>query len=142
MLFLPLVFWTLSFIFFYFLLSIYHTAHLSQVYFSLLGSFLHHFFLRLFKVLLRFGSFIAYCCLHSNVDIHAQLGCNILYFESVPLVNYTSLLYQLTITLTKEEGHTEVQHNEYCYAGGLVEYVKWLNTDKVCSNTVSILSID
>jgi DNA gyrase subunit B len=32
--------------------------------------------------------------------------------------------------LTKEEGHTEVQHNEYCYAGGLVEYVKWLNTDK------------
>jgi len=67
---------------------------------------------------------------------------NILYFESIPLVNYTSLLYQLTITLTKEEGHTEVQHNEYCYAGGLVEYVKWLNTDKVCSNTVSILSID
>lgn len=37
---------------------------------------------------------------------------------------------ELTITLTKEEGHTEVQHNEYCYAGGLVEYVKWLNTDK------------
>ncbi|XP_066306104.1 DNA gyrase subunit B, chloroplastic/mitochondrial-like [Miscanthus floridulus] len=36
---------------------------------------------------------------------------------------------ELTITLTKEEGHT-VQHNEYCYAGGLVEYVKWLNTDK------------
>ncbi|WVZ71665.1 hypothetical protein U9M48_020228 [Paspalum notatum var. saurae] len=36
---------------------------------------------------------------------------------------------ELTITLTKE-GHTEVQHNEYCYAGGLVEYVKWLNTDK------------
>ncbi|CAO2207826.1 unnamed protein product [Urochloa humidicola] len=37
---------------------------------------------------------------------------------------------ELTITLTKEEGHTEVQHNEYCYAGGLVEYVKWLNADK------------
>ncbi|KAK3163488.1 hypothetical protein QOZ80_1AG0004380 [Eleusine coracana subsp. coracana] len=36
---------------------------------------------------------------------------------------------ELTITLTKE-GQTEVQHNEYCYAGGLVEYVKWLNTDK------------
>jgi len=39
------------------------------------------------------------------------------------------MFFQLTITLTKEEGHT-VQHNEYCYAGGLVEYVKWLNTDK------------
>lgn len=37
---------------------------------------------------------------------------------------------ELTITLTKEEEHAQVQHNEYCYAGGLVEYVKWLNTDK------------
>ncbi|KAL6849941.1 hypothetical protein ACP4OV_020568 [Aristida adscensionis] len=37
---------------------------------------------------------------------------------------------ELTIILSKEEGHVEVQHNEYCYAGGLVEYVKWLNTDK------------
>lgn len=23
-------------------------------------------------------------------------------------------------------------HNVYSYAGGLIEYVKWLNTDKVC----------
>lgn len=23
------------------------------------------------------------------------------------------------------------QYNEYCYAGGLIEYVRWLNTDKV-----------
>jgi DNA gyrase subunit B len=38
---------------------------------------------------------------------------------------------QLTIALTKEEDDLQVQHNEYCYAGGLVEYVKWLNTDKV-----------
>lgn len=37
-----------------------------------------------------------------------------------------------------EEGHT-VQHNEYCYAGGLVEYVKWLNTDKVYSTSFEAL---
>ncbi|KAF0897895.1 hypothetical protein E2562_001607 [Oryza meyeriana var. granulata] len=37
---------------------------------------------------------------------------------------------ELTITLTKEGDDSQVQHNEYCYAGGLVEYVKWLNTDK------------
>ncbi|KAG2587902.1 hypothetical protein PVAP13_5NG178200 [Panicum virgatum] len=45
-------------------------------------------------------------------------------------LSVVNALSELTITLTKEEGHTEVQHNEYCYAGGLVEYVKWLNTDK------------
>lgn len=39
---------------------------------------------------------------------------------------------QLTITLKKEDNDPEKnQANEYCYAGGLVEYVKWLNTDKV-----------
>ncbi|XP_072979853.1 DNA gyrase subunit B, chloroplastic/mitochondrial-like [Typha angustifolia] len=37
---------------------------------------------------------------------------------------------ELTITLTKEEGESKMQHNEYCFAGGLSEYVKWLNTDK------------
>lgn len=37
---------------------------------------------------------------------------------------------ELTITLSKEEGNASTQYNEYCYAGGLVEYVKWLNTDK------------
>lgn len=37
---------------------------------------------------------------------------------------------EVTITLKKEEGDSKVQYNEYCYAGGLVEYVKWLNTDK------------
>uniref|UniRef100_A0A453EPZ0 DNA gyrase subunit B n=9 Tax=Aegilops tauschii subsp. strangulata TaxID=200361 RepID=A0A453EPZ0_AEGTS len=37
---------------------------------------------------------------------------------------------ELTITLTKEEQDAQVQHNEYCYAGGLVEYVAWLNNDK------------
>lgn len=47
--------------------------------------------------------------------------------------------YQLTITLTKEEEHAQVQHNEYCYAGGLVEYVKWLNTDKVCPVTLEAI---
>nr|CAD1829116.1 unnamed protein product [Ananas comosus var. bracteatus] len=36
----------------------------------------------------------------------------------------------VTITLTKKEGDSKIQHNEYCFAGGLVEYVKWLNTDK------------
>lgn len=37
---------------------------------------------------------------------------------------------ELTITLKEEEGDSKSQYNEYCYAGGLVEYVKWLNTDK------------
>ncbi|KAG1358726.1 DNA gyrase subunit B, chloroplastic/mitochondrial [Cocos nucifera] len=37
---------------------------------------------------------------------------------------------ELTITLKKEEGDSKVQYNEYCYSGGLVEYVKWLNADK------------
>ncbi|KAK6933999.1 DNA topoisomerase, type IIA, subunit B, domain 2 [Dillenia turbinata] len=38
---------------------------------------------------------------------------------------------ELTITLKKEEEDPEKnQYNEYCYAGGLIEYVKWLNTDK------------
>ena len=39
---------------------------------------------------------------------------------------------QLTITLKKEDADVEKnQYNEYYYAGGLVEYVRWLNTDKV-----------
>ncbi|KAK8963545.1 hypothetical protein KSP40_PGU002585 [Platanthera guangdongensis] len=37
---------------------------------------------------------------------------------------------ELTITI-KKEGDSTVQYNEYCYAGGLLEYVKWLNTDKI-----------
>ncbi|KAL4020682.1 hypothetical protein IC575_019463 [Cucumis melo] len=38
---------------------------------------------------------------------------------------------KLTITLTKEDNDREKnQYNEYCYAGGLVEYVAWLNSDK------------
>ncbi|KAJ1405216.1 TOPRIM domain [Sesbania bispinosa] len=38
---------------------------------------------------------------------------------------------KLTITLRKEDNDPEkIQYNEYFYAGGLVEYVKWLNTDK------------
>ncbi|KAG9148559.1 hypothetical protein Leryth_023397 [Lithospermum erythrorhizon] len=37
----------------------------------------------------------------------------------------------LMITLTKEDEDSEKTHcNEYCYAGGLIEYVKWLNVDK------------
>ncbi|XP_030482750.1 DNA gyrase subunit B, chloroplastic/mitochondrial isoform X2 [Cannabis sativa] len=37
----------------------------------------------------------------------------------------------LTINLRKEDSDPDkVQSNEYFYAGGLVEYVKWLNTDK------------
>jgi len=40
---------------------------------------------------------------------------------------------QLRITFKKEDDDPEkTQHNEYFYAGGLVEYVSWLNTDKVC----------
>ncbi|XP_058080341.1 DNA gyrase subunit B, chloroplastic/mitochondrial-like isoform X2 [Magnolia sinica] len=38
---------------------------------------------------------------------------------------------ELTIALTKEDADPKkTQYNEYCYAGGLVEYVRWLNTDK------------
>ncbi|KAJ9544028.1 hypothetical protein OSB04_023735 [Centaurea solstitialis] len=37
----------------------------------------------------------------------------------------------LTITLTKEDEDPEKNRtDEYCFAGGLVEYVKWLNADK------------
>ncbi|KAL6141315.1 hypothetical protein ACLB2K_059605 [Fragaria x ananassa] len=37
----------------------------------------------------------------------------------------------LMITLRQEDTNPEkVQHNEYFYVGGLIEYVKWLNTDK------------
>lgn len=39
---------------------------------------------------------------------------------------------QLTITFKKEDDDPEkIQSSEYFYAGGLVEYVKWLNTEKV-----------
>lgn len=42
------------------------------------------------------------------------------------------IFLQLTITLRKEDANVEKnQYHEYCYAGGLVEYVRWLNTDKV-----------
>ncbi|XP_042484832.1 DNA gyrase subunit B, chloroplastic/mitochondrial-like [Macadamia integrifolia] len=38
---------------------------------------------------------------------------------------------ELTIILRKEDNDPEkMQYNEYSYAGGLIEYVKWLNTDK------------
>ncbi|KAK9154413.1 hypothetical protein Sjap_001893 [Stephania japonica] len=38
---------------------------------------------------------------------------------------------ELTITLTKEDKDPEnVQRSEYSYAGGLLEYVRWLNSDK------------
>ncbi|XP_020586875.1 DNA gyrase subunit B, chloroplastic/mitochondrial-like isoform X2 [Phalaenopsis equestris] len=37
---------------------------------------------------------------------------------------------ELTITLKKEAGDSNAQYNEYCYAGGLLEYVNWLNADK------------
>ncbi|GER41231.1 DNA gyrase subunit B, partial [Striga asiatica] len=38
---------------------------------------------------------------------------------------------QVTIVLEKEDTDPEKRlHNEYNYAGGLVEYVKWLNADK------------
>lgn len=39
---------------------------------------------------------------------------------------------QLTISLKKEDNDPEKnQYDEHYYAGGLVEYVDWLNTDKV-----------
>ncbi|WOL01842.1 DNA gyrase subunit B, chloroplastic/mitochondrial-like [Canna indica] len=37
---------------------------------------------------------------------------------------------ELTITLKKEEADSMELYNEYFYAGGLTEYVKWLNTNK------------
>ncbi|KAE9465849.1 hypothetical protein C3L33_02250, partial [Rhododendron williamsianum] len=47
---------------------------------------------------------------------------------------------ELFIVLKKEDADPEKsQYNEYCYAGGLVEYVRWLNTDKAsqCSDAYS-----
>ncbi|WMV59186.1 hypothetical protein MTR67_052571 [Solanum verrucosum] len=39
---------------------------------------------------------------------------------------------ELTIVLKKDDIDPEkIQHAEYFYAGGLVEYVKWLNADKI-----------
>ncbi|KAL6988023.1 hypothetical protein U1Q18_013769 [Sarracenia purpurea var. burkii] len=38
---------------------------------------------------------------------------------------------ELAIVLKKEDTDPEKSlHNEYCYAGGLIEYVRWLNADK------------
>ncbi|OVA06992.1 DNA topoisomerase [Macleaya cordata] len=38
---------------------------------------------------------------------------------------------ELTIDLRKEDEDPEkTLHTEYCYAGGLIEYVRWLNSDK------------
>lgn len=49
------------------------------------------------------------------------------------LIHSFVIFLQLTITLSKEDVDPEKnQHHKYCYAGGLVEYVRWLNTDKVC----------
>lgn len=51
-------------------------------------------------------------------------------------------LLQLTINLRKEDSDPEkIQSNEYFYAGGLVEYVKWLNTDKVWLTFSFVLSV-
>lgn len=50
-------------------------------------------------------------------------------FVTLTLIN---LPLQLTITLQKEDNDPEKnQYDEHFYAGGLVEYVNWLNTDKV-----------
>lgn len=39
---------------------------------------------------------------------------------------------QVTISLKKEDDDPERDlYSEYFYAGGLTEYVSWLNTDKV-----------
>lgn len=39
---------------------------------------------------------------------------------------------KVTITLKKEDVDPgKSQYSEYSFAGGLVEYVKWLNADKV-----------
>lgn len=39
---------------------------------------------------------------------------------------------QVTISLKKEDDDPERDlYSEYFYAGGLIEYVSWLNTDKV-----------
>lgn len=47
--------------------------------------------------------------------------------------NCSFLNLQVTITLKKEDTDPEKNlYNEYFYAGGLIEYVKWLNADKVC----------
>lgn len=42
------------------------------------------------------------------------------------------MFMQVTISLKKEDDDPERDlYSEYFYAGGLIEYVSWLNTDKV-----------
>ncbi|WCJ28740.1 DNA gyrase subunit B [Euphorbia peplus] len=45
--------------------------------------------------------------------------------------DHKTIALRLTITLEKEEGDPEkIKYEEYCFSGGLVEYMKWLNRDK------------
>lgn len=77
------------------------------------------------------------------IDIHKLLPRNESFLWLITIFSYARfilvsnnwafLLFQLTIALKKEDIDPEkIQCNEYFYAGGLVEYVKWLNADKVC----------
>lgn len=48
-----------------------------------------------------------------------------------------SLCLQVTISLKEEDDDPEkCQYTEHFYAGGLSEYVSWLNTDKVRISTL------
>lgn len=64
----------------------------------------------------------------------------IAYSSETTDLSYLRFAFQLTITLKKEEGDSKTLYNEHCYAGGLVEYVKWLNTDKVYTMQLPYIS--
>ncbi|BBH07130.1 hypothetical protein Prudu_018976 [Prunus dulcis] len=69
-------------------------------------------------------------------DMHPATKKSALETVLMNAVHFT--LHRLMITLRREDTDPEKNHdNEYFYAGGLVEYVRWLNTD----NTFVDLSI-
>ena len=53
-------------------------------------------------------------------------------FSLIGMLSLLDLPLQLAISLKKEDNDPEKnQYDEHFYAGGLIEYVNWLNTDKV-----------
>ena len=72
---------------------------------------------------------------HCLIIVHIFL---LLFCLLPPVLEYM----QLTINLRKEDSDPEkIQSNAYFYAGGLVEYVRWLNTDKVWLTVSFVLSM-
>ena len=70
--------------------------------------------------------------LFSSCDWIALQFDAILAFSLIGMLSLLDLPLQLAISLKKEDNDPEKnQYDEHFYAGGLIEYVNWLNTDKV-----------